>query len=102
MRAMFLCDFARLQPNPPRAVIHRKEKQNAREQIESKWMQIAHPFAGEEFVRELPGLDDKQTESGEKFRIPVQKRIQNIDNYVPERATIIDRRLAALRAMRSN
>ena len=63
-------------------------------------MQIADAFAGEKFVRQFPRLDDEQAKSSEEFRIPIQERIEHIDNDVPKRTSIIDRRLPALRAMR--
>jgi len=63
-------------------------------------MEIANSFAGEELVGQSPRLDDEETDSGKKFRVPIQKRIENIDNHVSKRPAIIDCRLAALRAMR--
>ena len=99
---MFLSDFARLQTNSSGAVIDDKEKHNAGEEIKPERVQIADAFSGEKFVREFPRLDDEQAESREKFRVPVQKRIEHIDNHVPKGAAIIDGRLAALRAMRAS
>ena len=61
-------------------------------------MHIADAFAGEEIVRQTPRFHDDQGERGEKFGVPVQKRFQNIGNHMPERAPIIDCRLAASRA----
>src|SRR5207249_2081392 len=83
------------------SVIDGKEKQNAGEQIETKRMKVANASTGKEFVGQSPRFNDQQADGGEKFRVPVQERIKNIDNHVPERAPIIDRRLPALCAMRT-
>jgi len=83
-----------------RSVIHGKEKQNAGQQVKTKRMEIANAFAGKKFVGQPPRFDDEEANGGEKFRVPIQKRVENIDNHVPKRAAIIDRRLSALRAMR--
>src|SRR5947208_14792000 len=63
-------------------------------------MEITNTFAREELVGQLPRLDDEDADIGKKFRIPVQERIENIDNDMSKRAAIIDRRLPALGAMR--
>src|SRR5437868_15070108 len=63
-------------------------------------MEIANTFASEKFVGQAPWLDDEQADGREKFRIPVEERIENIDNDMSKRAAIIDRRLSALGAMR--
>src|SRR5438552_17562693 len=65
-------------------------------------MEITNTFAGEELVGQPPRLDDEETDSGKKFRIPIQKRIENIDYDVSKRPAIIDCRLPALRAMRTD
>ena len=47
----------------------------------------------------MPGTNDQPADSGEELRIPVQKRIENIDNDMAKGAAVIDRRLSALRAI---
>src|SRR5207244_11593256 len=83
------------------SVIDGKEKQNAGQKIETERMEIANTFAAEKFVGETPLFHDQQADRREKFRVPIQERIENIDNHVPEGTSIIDRRLAALRAVRT-
>src|SRR5438874_10744944 len=65
-------------------------------------MQVANTPTGEELVRQPPRFDDEKSDGGKKFRVPIQKRIENIDNHVSKRAAVIDCSLPALRAMRTN
>src|SRR5438132_7141807 len=65
-------------------------------------MEIANSSASQEFVGQPPWFHDEEADGGEKFRVPIQKRIENIDNHVSKRPAIIDRRLPALRAMRTD
>jgi len=58
-------------------------------------------MSGEKVVRQFPWTNKKQGEGSEELGVPVQEFIEKIDNYVSERAAIIDCRLAALRAMRA-
>src|SRR6202011_1251629 len=67
-----------------------------------KWMEIAYTFTGEELVGQPLRFDDEEADGGEKFRVPIQKRVENIDNDMSKRAAIIDRGLSALRTMRSD
>jgi len=61
-------------------------------------MHIAHAMSGEKFVRQTPRFYDQQRDRCKELRVPIQKRIENIDNYVAERPPVIDRRLPALGA----
>ena len=64
-------------------------------------MHMAHAMTGEKLVRQPPRFKDEERNCGEKFRIPIQKFIENIDQHMPEGTPIIDGRLPALRAVRS-
>lgn len=81
-----------------RPVIYCKEKENARKQIKPQRMHITHAMSGEKVVRQFPWTNKKQGEGSEELGVPVQEFIEKIDNYMPERAAVIDCRLAALRA----
>ena len=81
-----------------RPVIYCKEKENARKQIKPQRMYITHAMSGEKVVRQFPWTNKKQGEGSEELGVPVQEFIEKIDNYMPERAAVIDCRLAALRA----
>ena len=60
---------------------------------------MADPLSFHELVRQTPGLDEQKPEGLEKARVEVEKRIGGIGQERPEGAVIIDRRLAALRAI---
>lgn len=81
-----------------RPVIYCKEKENARKQIKPQRMHITHAMSGEKVVRQFRWTNKKQGEGSEELGVPVQEFIEKIDNYMPERAAVIDCRLAALRA----
>lgn len=61
-------------------------------------MHITHAMSGEKVVRQFRWTNKKQGEGSEELGVPVQEFIEKIDNYMPERAAVIDCRLAALRA----
>jgi hypothetical protein len=81
---------------PP--VIHCKEKENARQQIKPQGMHITHAMTGEKLICQFPRANEQEADRSEKLRVPIEELIEKIDNYMPERAAIIDCRLAALRA----
>ena len=62
-------------------------------------MDMPDSFAAYEFIRQTPRSRDEKTEGGEEFRIPVQEFVKNIKQDMTERATIINGRLSALRAV---
>ena len=55
-------------------------------------------MTGEELICQLLRANDEEADRCEKLRVPIQELVEEIDNYMPERAAIIDCRLAALRA----
>jgi len=59
-------------------------------------MHITDTLTSEKVVREPPRFCDEQPERGEKFRVPIQKRIKNIDNHMSKGTPVIDRCLPAL------
>ena len=61
-------------------------------------MHIAHAMSGEKLIRQFRRTNEEEADRCEKFGIPIQEFIEKIDNYVSERAAIIDCRLTALRA----
>src|SRR6202011_2631685 len=74
-------------------------KQNAGEQVEPKWMHMTNAFPGQKFIRQAPRFDNEKRDGREKFRIPIQERIQDIENHVPKRTPVIDCCLSTLGAM---
>src|SRR6266404_1797128 len=62
-------------------------------------MQISYPSTGQKFVGETPRLNYEQSDRGNELRVPIEKRIQKIDNYMPEGPPVINGGLAALRAI---
>src|SRR5260370_25925439 len=81
-----------------RPVIECKEEENARQQIKPQGMHKTNAMPGEKVIRQLPRTNKKEAEGSKKFGVPVKKLIEKIDNDIPKGATIIDRRLSALRA----
>src|SRR5882724_652622 len=64
-------------------------------------MHIADTLAGERLVGQPPRFQDEERDFGEKFPIPIQKFIENINKHVPTGTAIVDGRLPALGAVRS-
>src|SRR4029077_5635136 len=60
---------------------------------------ITHSMTRQKLVREFPRANEQKPNRGEKLRVPIQKRIQKIENDVPKRTAIIDGGLSALRAI---
>src|SRR6266513_4059595 len=61
-------------------------------------MHITHAMTGEKLICQFPRANDEEAERSEKLRVPIQELIEKVDDHIPERAAIIDCRLAALRA----
>src|SRR2546429_4391975 len=61
-------------------------------------MHITHAMTGEKLICQFPRANDEEADRCEKLRVPIQELVEEIDNYMPERAAVIDCRLAALRA----
>ncbi|HTG29441.1 MAG TPA: hypothetical protein VK818_14575, partial [Methylomirabilota bacterium] len=59
-------------------------------------MHITHAVPGEKLIGQFPRTHKKKADRSEKLRVPIQELVEKIDNYMPERAAIIDCRLAAL------
>ena len=81
-----------------RPVIDCEEKEDACEKIKAQRVHVAHAMPGEKLIRQSPWPDKKQADRGEKLRVPIKELIEKIGKHVPERAAVIDCRLAALRA----
>ena len=94
--SFLLRNLAEVQLQSLHAVVHREEKQNAGEKIQSQRMNVTDPFAFDEFIRQSPRSGDQEADGAEKFRIPVQKFVQDIEDDVAKRASVIDRRLPTL------
>src|ERR1700737_4456545 len=62
-------------------------------------MQIFYPSTGQKLIGQTPRLNKEQGDRGNELRVPIEKRIEKIDNHMPEGPPIIDRGLAALRAI---
>src|SRR6516162_10258275 len=62
-------------------------------------MHVADPLAADEFVGQAPWSRHEKSDAAEEFRIPIKKLVQNIEQNVANGTAIIDRRLAALRAI---
>ena len=73
-----------------RPVIDCKEKENAGEQIKPQGMHITHAMPGEKLVCESPRTNEQEADCREKLRVPIQELVEKIDNYMPERAAIIN------------
>ena len=97
-RAIFWTEFARFEMKSFNPVIHSEEEENAGEQIKPKRVHITHATSCDKFICQTPRFHDQQRDRCKELRVPVQKRIENIDNYVAERPPVIDRRLPALSA----
>src|SRR5207302_5904877 len=64
-------------------------------------MHVTHTATNQELVSQMPGTRDQPSDRCKKLRVPIQERIENIDNDVAKGAAVIDGGLAALRAERS-
>src|SRR5438105_1532540 len=62
-------------------------------------MDKADAASFEKLVREPAGPPQKQPEASDKFGIPIQERVEHVDDDVAERAVIIDGGLPANRAI---
>ncbi len=49
-------------------------------------------------IRQFPRTKEEKANRREKLRVPIKELIEKIGKHVPERAAVIDCRLAALRA----
>ena len=79
-------------------IIHGKEKENAGQQIKPQRIHITHAMPGEKLIRQFPWANEEEAYCCEKLRVPIQKLVEKIGDYMPERTPIINCRLAALRA----
>ena len=76
-----------------------KKKHDADEEIETQWMEKTDPASLQKLVRQPAGAPEEEPDASDEFGIPIQKRIEHVDNDVPERAVIIDGGLPAIRAI---
>src|SRR6266513_4586251 len=61
-------------------------------------MHITHTMTGQKLICQFPRTNDEEPDRCEKLRVPIQELVEKVSDYMPERAAIIDCRLAALRA----
>ena len=75
-----------------------EEEYDAGQEVQAKWMNVAHAPAGVEVVGQLPRPDQKEAERLEKLCVPIEERVGGINQNAKERSPVVDRMLPAFSA----
>ena len=81
--------------------INDEEEKNAGDQIDTQRVDVTNALSLHEFIRQAPGFDQKQPEGLKKALVEIEKSVSRIGQDRTKGAMIINRRLAALRAIPS-
>ena len=88
-----------LEVRVPGKKIDDEEEDDARDEVNAQRMDMAGPLPLDELVRQAPRLEEEKREGLKKALVEIQKRVGRIGQERAKGAVIIDRRLAALRAV---
>ena len=89
----------RLEVRVPGQKIDDEEEKDARDKINAQGMNVPGALPFDKLVRQTPRFEEKKTERLEKALIEIQERVSRIGQERSKGSVIIDRRLAALRAV---
>ena len=76
-----------------------EEEKDARDKINAQWMNVPGALSLDELVRQTPRFEEEKRERLKKALVEIQERVGRIGQERAKGAVIIDRRLAALRAV---
>ncbi len=94
-----ICAGIRLEVRVPGQKIDDEEEKDARDKINAQGMNVPGALPFDKLVRQTPRFEEKKTERLEKALVEIQERVGRVGQERSKGSVIIDRRLAALRAV---